>query len=105
MQMKYKYIFSLIFISLLCCCEKENNLTQLSVDQITYGDCKSGTTKSENAEQIEYRTVENNYSEINHINVWFNCERGQLLVDVDLDNDTIVVNENEEKSLVNCICP
>ena len=103
--MKYKYIFSILIIPLLCCCEKENNLTQLYVDQITYGDCKQGTTKSENAEYIEYRTVNNSYLQIKHINVWFNCEPGQLLVDVDLDIDTIVVDENEESSLANCVCP
>ncbi len=103
--MKSRYIIGVAFISIICCCERLNNQPQLSVDQIIYGDCKQGTTKSENTEYIEYRTAQKQYLQINHMNVWFNCEPGKILVDAEIGNDTIVINENEQSSEANCICP
>ena len=40
-----------------------------------------------------------------HVNSIFNCEPGQLSVDIKIQNDTIVINEAEESALANCICP
>ena len=50
-------------------------------------------------------TISVRFLQINHIDVLFNCEPGKLLVDAGLSNDTIVVSENEQSSLANCICP
>lgn len=103
--MNHRYIFSIVFILFLNCCEKENSHIPLSVDQITYGDCKPETKKSGNSEYIEYKTVDADYLQINHVNAWFNCEPGKIFVSAELINDTIVVNEYEETALANCICP
>ena len=103
--MNYRYLLGIVFILFVTCCEKETSHRQLSVEQITYGDCKPGTKKSGDSEYIEYKTVDTDYLQINHVNVWFNCEPGKLLVSAELINDTIVVNEAEETALVNCICP
>ena len=103
--MNHRYIISIVFLLLLTCCEKENSHLPLSVDQIIYGDCKPVIKKSDNSEYIEYRTVDADYLQINHVNAWFNCEPGKILVSAEIINDTIVVYEDEETALVNCICP
>ena len=95
----------ILFVSIfITSCEKIDN-QKLRVDNITYGTCKPGLKSLVANEKIEYRTVDINYLEVNHINAMFNCEPGRLLVDVEFNNDTIFVNESEEQSLVNCICP
>jgi len=94
----------ILFVSIfVISCENIDN-HKLKVDNITYGTCKPGFKSSVTNEKIEYRTVDINYLEIDHINAIFNCEPGRLLVDVEFNNDTIFVNESEEQSLVNCIC-
>ena len=103
--MNYRFFLGIVFILLLNCCEQENSHIQLSVEQITYGDCKPVTKKSSNSEYIEYKTVDGDYLQINHVNAWFNCEPGQIFVSAELINDTIVVHEYEETGLANCICP
>ena len=103
--MKNRLIFPLLIVILLISCEGINDLFNLGVDKIKYSDCKTITKKSENSERIEYKTVDKKYLQIKHINVWFNCEPGKLLVDVDQVNGTIFVDENEEKPMANCICP
>lgn len=103
--MRFKYIIGLIFASLLFSCEKENIMSKVSVDQITYGDCKIGILKSTDSERVEYETVDNNYLQFNHINAIFNCEPGELLVNVEIINDSIIIEEREEQAIANCICP
>lgn len=95
----------ILFVSIfVTSCEKIDN-QKLRVDKITYSNCKPGFKSSVTNEKIEYRAVNINYLEVNHVNVTFNCEPGKLLVDVEFNNDTIFVNESEEQSIANCICP
>lgn len=42
---------------------------------------------------------------ITHINSYFNCDPGKLTVDIKTQNDTVIINEAEERGLANCICP
>ena len=102
--MRFKYSACLLFVSLLFSCEQEETMTKVSVDQITYGDCKTGNLKSTDSERIEYKTVDNNYLQFNHINAVFNCEPGELIVNVEIINDRIIIEEREEQALANCIC-
>ena len=98
-----KKIFFLLSLSLvLISCEKTYDLKNLKVDQISFSDCKpsKGITES-----IEYKTVDKKYLSITHVNSFFNCDPGQLSVDIKIQNDTIVINEDEERGLANCICP
>jgi hypothetical protein len=103
--MNHRYILGIVFILFLNCCQKENTSSQLSIEQITYGDCKQGRKKSGDSEYLEYSTVDADYLQVYHVNVFFNCEPGKLLVSAELINDTIVVFEDEETALVNCVCP
>jgi len=89
----------------LTCCEKENSPKLPSVGKITYGDCKPITKKSGESEYLEYKTVDTDYLQINHINAWFNCEPGEIFVTAELINGAIVVDAYEETALANCICP
>ena len=89
--MNYRCLLSIFFIFLVTCCEKETSHKVLSVGQITYGDCKPATKNSGDSEYIEYETVDGDYLQMNHVNAWFNCEPGQLLVSAELINDNIVV--------------
>jgi len=104
MKFKIRFLVILFLCAIFPACE-ENNNNDPKVDRITHGDCKPGTKSSENTESIEYTTVDKNYLSVKHVNVLFNCEPGQLVVDVELQDDTIFVNENEKQSIVNCICP
>ena len=103
--MNFKYLLGIVFILLVNCCEREASHMIPSVSQITYGDCKSAAKKSGESEYIEYKTVDVDYLQINHVNAWFNCEPGKIIVTAELTNNTIVVDEYEETGLVNCICP
>ena len=91
--------FSLVLIS----CEKSHDLKNLKIDQISISDCK--TTKGILLDSIKYKTIDNNYLSITHVNSYFNCDPGQLSVDIETQNDTVVINEAEERGLANCICP
>jgi len=97
--------FVVVIFILLPSCENSYELENIKIDQISFGDCKPITKSSENTERIEYKTVDGNYLPIKHVNTYFNCEPGQLLVNIKIQNDSIVINEDEEQSIANCICP
>jgi len=98
-----KKILSLLSLSLvLISCEKTYDLKNLKIDQISFSDCKTSNLITES---ISYKTVDKNYLSMTHVNSIFNCEPGQLSVDIKIQNDTIVINEAEESALANCICP
>jgi len=104
MNYKIRFLVILFFCSFFQACEKNNNY-DFKVDQIIYGDCKPGTKSYFDTEYIEYSTVNKNYLSVKHVNVIFNCEPGQLFVDIELQDDTIFVHEHEEFGMANCICP
>ena len=104
-QMNFRYISGIGLILLLNCCEKAYDPVTLSVDQITYGDCKSVIKKSDDAEYIVYFTVDADYLQFNHVNAWFNCEPDRIFVSAELVRDTILVDATEETGGANCICP
>ncbi len=103
--MKSRLIFQVVFILLLISCEKIHDLNKLTVDKITFSDCKTNSKKSDNTERIEYKTVDEDYLEIKHINGMFNCEPGSLLVNVSWEDNIVFIDENEEYPIANCICP
>jgi len=103
--MNFRYFLSIAVILLLNSCEKETARTVLSVDQIAYGKCKLVTKKSGSSGYIEYKRVDDDYLQINHVNAWLNCEPGKIFVSAELINDTIAVDEYEETGMANCICP
>jgi len=97
-----KILFLLFSPLLLISCEKTYDLKNLKIDQIFFSDCK---TSKGIIESIAYKTVNKNYLSITHVNSFFNCDPGQLSVDIKIQNDTIVINEAEERGLANCVCP
>ncbi len=106
--MKNSVILMLLVLAVaLPFCKKGFPDDPLAVGNFTVSDCK---TKGDNAkgtgpEYITIKTVNDYYLLFNHINSIFNCEPGQLTVSIEIKADTIFVDENEESSLANCICP
>ncbi len=88
-------------------CEEISNTLFLNqsfrVRHITHSDCKDGV-KADEQEYIAYKTVDNYYLDMNHVNVMFNCCPGELIVTSNVSNDTIYIYEEEKESICNCIC-
>jgi hypothetical protein len=99
--------FPIIFIMLLAnaSCEKEDCPSEeFSVQEISYGACKS----FKNSGIDEYLDLSSNtefYLELEHVNSWFNCSPGQIIVDAIIENNRITVNEYCTDPSANCICP
>lgn len=106
--MKNRFLFSLLFIVIaLSSCKKGFPDDPLAINELTVSDCK---TKGDNSnatdpECITIKTVNDFYLKFNHINSIFNCEPGKITVAIEIKSDTISVNETEESSLANCVCP
>lgn len=97
----------LILVAGVTCCKKGFPDDPLSLSNLTVSECKSkgDNTKASDQEYITLKTVNDYYLLFNHINSLMNCEPGQITVSVEIKADTIFVDENEETSFANCICP
>ena len=99
-----KKILLLLALSfVLFSCEKAHHLKNIGIDQISVSECKA--SKGILNDSLKYKTVDTNYLSITHVNSYFNCDPGQLTVDIKTRNDTIIINEAEEDGSANCICP
>ena len=106
--MKKLFIYLLLLITVaLNSCKKEFPDDPLSLDKLSISDCKTegNNTNGTYPEYITIKTVNDYYLLFSHINSIFNCEPGKITVSVEIRSDTISVNEAEESSLANCICP
>lgn len=77
---------------------------EFSVSDVLYGSCKP-VMKSDIEEYLLLKVKDNYYLDIEHINAWFNCEPGEIIVDASIEEATITINEYSTENLVNCICP
>lgn len=106
--MKHKILYSILFIAIaLTSCKKEFPDDPLAIDKLSISDCK---TKGDNStaadpEYITIKTVDDYYLHFSHINSILNCEPGKITLAIEIRSDTISVNETEESSLANCVCP
>lgn len=66
---------------------------------ITRGDSPYGD------ECIEYKGLSGGYLSVNHINVLYNCEPGELKMQATISGNEIKIVETEEQAGANCICP
>jgi hypothetical protein len=106
--MKKSFILTLFFIAVaLTCCKKGFPDDPLALSNLTVSDCKSkgDNTKATDPEYITIKTVNDYYMQFNHFNSLMNCEPGQITISIEIKADTIFVDENEETSIANCICP
>ena len=106
--MKHHFFYSLLFFAIaFTSCKKEFPDDPLAINELSVSDCK---TKGENStaadpEYITIKTVDDYYLKFSHINSILNCEPGKITVSIEIKSDTISVNETEESSLANCVCP
>jgi hypothetical protein len=89
-------------------CTKDNNAFRL--DNISHSDCKNTkksvavNQSSDEKEVIEIK-ADQQYLNINHVNVYFTCEPGKLTADAVLNDTVVTISEAEQKHDVDCICP
>ena len=103
MRKGINYILVLSFILLgLFSCEEENNEI---VQDFQHTGCKSGLKSNLNQEAIRVKTLESGKLLIVHSDTYFNCEPGEITVDVKINNKSIEIYEDETSSLADCICP
>ncbi len=106
--MKHQILYSFLFITIaLTSCKKEFPDDPLAIDKLSISDCKTkgDNSKAADPEYITIKTVDDYYLHFSHINSILNCEPGKITVAIEIKSDTISVNETEESSLANCVCP
>ncbi|MCD4833683.1 MAG: hypothetical protein K8R31_07795 [Bacteroidales bacterium] len=87
-------------------CEKDNVDNKIfHVKDFSYDGCKSTSNKSSTDEYIEYKTVDENYLSVKHVNALFNCCPGKLIANAKIDSTKLIVIEDEEEHGCDCICP
>jgi len=106
--MKHQILFSFLFIAIaLTSCKKEFPDEPLAIDKLSVSDCKTkgDDSKGIDPEYITIKTVDDYYLHFSHFNSILNCEPGKITVAIEIKSDTISVNETEESSIANCVCP
>ena len=104
MRVNYLSIIFILFLANTSCDNTDFPSDEFSAQEINYGDCKP-VKKSTTEEYIELTSSENFYLDIKHVNSWFNCSPGQIVVDASLEGITISINEYSTDNSANCICP
>jgi hypothetical protein len=97
--------FSLFIAVFLFSCDREN--------PVSHSDCKKFNLKSI-SESCDYGSDSScicyDYNGqdkkliLKHVNAGFNCCPGEIFCDIETDNDTIFLEESEEKAECNCNC-
>ena len=92
-------------------CSSESDGSRFQVRNFANTGCKSAGTRGDilydelRKEYIEYRGMTNGYLSLNHVNVCFNCEPGQLQLQATIEGNVIKIIESEEQVGANCVCP
>ena len=104
MKIKLLYFLFILTIIGLSCEDSKFPDEQFSVQDIKYGTCKPAT-KSVLNEYILLSVKDEYYIDFNHINSYFNCSPGQIIIKATLVGNNIQINEYETDPSANCICP
>ena len=92
-------------------CSSESDGSRFQVRIFANTGCKSTGTRGDilynefHKEYIEYESMTNGYLSLNHVNVRFNCEPGQLQMQATIESNVIKIVESEEQVGANCVCP
>ena len=94
-----------IIVFMAFSCEKDNVDDKIfHVKDFSYDGCKNTSSKSSIDEYIEYKTVDENYLSVKHVNALFNCCPGKLIVNAIIDSAKLIITEDEEEHACDCIC-
>ncbi len=88
------------------CKEKSNTPfpnESFRVSNLTHSGCKD-EVKSDEQEYIAYKTINDYYLDMHHVNAVFNCCADHLIVDSKVSNDTIYIYEDEVGQDCYCVC-
>ncbi len=97
-------LLATLFVVTGCKEEKTTFKEPFRVKKLTDSEeCKEGA-KDDEQEYVLYKTVNDYYLDMNHINTVFNCCAEELIVTSNLSNDTIYIYENEATSECDCLC-
>lgn len=107
--MKTKIIFflSLILSAAITSCKKEFPDDPLGLRDLSISSCKSKGEEAKGIDDPEFisiKTIDDYYILFKHVNSMFNCEPGQITISLEIEADTILIDEKEETSLANCVC-
>jgi len=114
---KISYFMLILSLLITVSCKKDDNIIPLDpvASLVSYHGCKTFQQENDasssvslfhdqNQDCIEYRYYENSVLEIYHINAGFNCCPGEIVADIDINNNVIVIRENETESGCFCLC-
>ncbi len=97
-----------LYLGILSCeddNQKNDKQKPLKITDLSHTDCKKNTTKMDIPKEYLEFISEGKYLNVKHINTMFNCCPGELLVESQINTDTISINEDEKESGCKCICP
>ncbi len=109
MKPKFKQlIYSLLVISFIISCEKENpngKTEKLIIKNVSFTECKDDSQKSSSSFScLILNSKENNYLEIQHLNTMFCCGTKQVEIKNEIKNDTIFITETDLGPYTYCYC-
>ncbi|MBQ9649507.1 MAG: hypothetical protein IJV25_03705 [Prevotella sp.] len=92
-----------------CSNDDESGAAQFQVKNFANTGCKTvlgtrGEMGDSGLEYIEYKALGNGYLSLNHVNVRFNCEPGELKMWATISGNEIRIVETEQFPGANCIC-
>jgi hypothetical protein len=104
MRANFLSVIFILFLANTSCDNTDFPSDEFSAQEINYGDCKP-VKKSTTEEYLILTSSEDFYLEIKHVNSWFNCSPGQIMVDASFEGNNISINEYSTDNSANCICP
>jgi hypothetical protein len=107
MKTRLVHLVVIVLTVSLTSCNKKTLENPLEVKDFTSSECKlkDGITKGDEEEYITLWTLDDNFILFNHINSVFNCDPGQISVSIIKSDNKIIIDEDESKSGLRCLCP
>lgn len=103
--------FLTIILAIVSCCKNDDSeANNIGISDLSVTGCKSkGATRTQDfASDIEESVsweIDHSYLWINHTNIMFNCEPGEIKTDIKIDGNEIWINEYCTGMEANCFCP
>lgn len=118
MKAKKMSIFLLaLSLLIIISCKQDENIIPFNPNAhlVSYHGCKTFPQESgassqfslfhaQNQDCIEYQYFGDSILEIHHLNAGFNCCPGEVVADIDINDNLIVIRENETESGCFCLC-
>ena len=109
-------LLTLSFLIIITCKQTENIIPlNPNASLVSYHGCKTFAQESgadgqlslshaQNKDCVEYQYYGDSILELHHINAGFNCCPGEIVADIDINDNVIIIRENETDSGCFCLC-